>query len=45
MPSTEYGTISDITAHHDNNLILAGVNGKALLVSATQGKVRVLFPT
>lgn len=39
MPSSESGTISDIAAHHDNNLILAGMNGKAVVASTNQGKV------
>lgn len=39
MSTSEDGTISDIAAHHDNNLILAGVNGKAVVASSNQGKV------
>ncbi|XP_052125864.1 angio-associated migratory cell protein isoform X3 [Frankliniella occidentalis] len=39
MSSDEAGTISDIAAHHDNNLILAGINGKAFVASCNQGKV------
>lgn len=39
MPSGEIGTVSDIAAHIDNNLIIAGVNGKAIVASTNQGKV------
>lgn len=39
MSSGEDGAISEIAAHQDNNLILAGMNGKAVVASSNQGKI------